>query len=341
LTIADVAAQARVSTSTASRALSGTGYVASEVRARVWAAAERIGYVPDANARTLRSGSRRDVGVLISDLRDPYYAELASGIEVRLRAAGYHMVLVNDSADEAEELVAVRTFASMRVAGVIVTPVSAKVVAELVRHGIHVVQADRMVAGVSADSVVGANEMGARLATAHMIEHGHRRIAMLIDEAEWTTGAGRIAGFRAMHAEAGIPLDEKLIVFTASQAAPAGAAVGQLLDAHPDVTAVMAANNLLAQGTVEELQRRGVRVPDEISLVAYDEVPWMSLVRPAVTTVDQHAEEIGRCSADLLVNRLNKQLGGQAVSILIEPELLVRESVARVRSSRRRTTARR
>lgn len=335
LTITDVAAEARVSTSTASRALSGRGYVAGDVRNRVWEAAERIGYVPDANARNLRRGSRRDIGVLISNLRDPFYAELASGIEVRLRAAGYHMVLVNDSGDEAEELIAVRTFASMRVPGVIVTPVSSKVVHELIRHGIHVVQADRMVDDAGADSVVGANQIGARLATAHLLEFGHRRVAMLIDEAEWTTGAGRLAGFRQAHQESGVPVHEQLITFAPSEPQVAGAAVARLLDAHRDVTAILAVNNLLAQGTLEELQRRGTQVPEEISLVGYDDVPWMSMVRPGMTTVDQHAEEIGRCSADLMVNRLDEQLGAQTVQMLIEPTLVLRESVARRREPTR------
>lgn len=334
VTISDVAAAAGVSTSTASRAFSGRGYVGAPARARVWEAAERIGYVPDVHARNLRSGASSGVGVLISDLRDPFYAALASGIELRLRAAGYHMILVHDSGDEAEELAAVRSFASMRVSGAIVTPMSSKAVRELLRHDIHVVQADRVVEPYDADSVVGANQRGARLATAHLLEFGHRRIAMLIDEAEWTSGGGRLAGFHQAHEDWRVPVDERLIVFTASDASRARSAARDLLDAHPDVTAILAVNNIMTQGAFEELQRRGSRVPDDISLVGYDDVPWMSLVRPAVTTVDQHAEEIGRCSADLLVSRLVDRLGGQAVSVLVAPTLVFRASVSRVREGR-------
>ncbi|HVX42801.1 MAG TPA: LacI family DNA-binding transcriptional regulator [Mycobacteriales bacterium] len=336
LTITDVAAAAGVSKSTASRALSGNGYAAPEVRDRVFRAAQEIGYLPDINARNLRQGSRRDVGVVISDLRDPFYAELASGIESGLRQADYHMVLVNDCRDEDEELGAALTFASMRVPGAIVTPRSPKVVRELLRHGVRVVQADRLMKGIEADSVVGANQKGGRLATAHLLEAGHRRIAMLIDEAKWTTGAGRLAGYRAAHKAAGVPVDDALITFTNSDAGAAAATLGALLVKHPDVTAILAVNNLIAQGCVEELQRREISIPDRISLVCYDDVAWMSMVRPALTTVDQHAEEMGRRSAQLLISRLDENSSDRPIRVSVEPTLVVRDSVAPVKIGHRR-----
>lgn len=335
-TIADVAAAAGVSTSTVSRALSGHGYVARSVAARVAAAAERIGYVPDANARNLRVGSRRDVGVLISDLANPFYAELASGIEGRLREAGYHMLLVNDGGDQSEELSAVNTFAALRVPGVIVTPVSDNVVSRLVRHGIHVVQADRVVDSSGADAVVGANDAGGRMATEHLIGHGHRKIALIIDEASWTTGAGRLAGYRAAHREAGIEADDDLVAFAGFDVDRARSVIGELLDRRPDVTAMLAANNLLAQAAYTELADRRIDIPGRMSLVAYDDVPWMTMVRPQVTAVTQHAEEIGRRSADLMISRLQDANRRTAVSVLVNPSLVQRESVAAPRGLRRR-----
>lgn len=327
-TIADVAAAAGVSTSTVSRALSGHGYVARTVATRVVAAAEQIGYVPDANARNLRMGSRRDVGVLISDLANPFYAELSSGIEGRLREAGYHMLLVNNGGDQAEELAAVNTFAALRVPGVIVTPVSDNVVARLVRHGIHVVQADRVVDASMADAVVGANDVGGRMATEHLIAHGHRRIAMIIDEAAWTTGAGRLSGYRAAHRDAGLEVDEDLIAFAGFDVERARSVIGAMLDRRHDVTALLAANNLLAQAAYTELAERRIPVPERMSLLAYDDVPWMSMVRPRVTTIAQHAEEIGRRSAELLISRLQDDARRTALSVLVNPSLVMRESVA-------------
>jgi LacI family transcriptional regulator len=336
-TIADVAAAAGVSTSTVSRALSGHGYVARSVAARVIAAAEEIGYVPDANARNLRVGSRRDVGVLISDLANPFYAELASGIEGRLREAGYHMLLVNNGGDQAEELAAVNTFAALRVPGVIVTPVSEHVVGKLVRHGIHVVQADRVVDASGADAVVGANDVGGRMATELLIRRGHSKIALIIDEAEWTTGAGRLAGYRTAHHEAGLTVDEDLVAFAGFDVDRARSVIGALLDRRHDITALLAANNLLAQAAYTELADRRISIPGRVSLVAYDDVPWMSMVRPRVTTVAQHADEIGRRSADLLISRLQDANRRTAVSVLVNPSLVHRESVgAPFGGSRRR-----
>ena len=308
-TIADVAAAAGVSTSTASRALSGNGYVARPVQTRVVDAAAGIGYVADANARNLRMGSRRDVGVLISDLANPFYAELATGIEGRLRENGYHMLLVNDGGDAAEESAAVRTFAALRVPGVIVTPVADGVVAELTGHGIQVVQADRIVDGSMSDAVIGANDVGARDITRHLIDLGHRRIALLIDETAWTTGAGRLSGFRTAHARAGVPVDDALVAFAGFDVDRARVALAAVLDRHPDVTAVLAANNVLAQAAYAELRARRVKMPEQMSLAAYDDVPWMSLVQPAVTTIAQHPIEIGRRSADLLIGRLRDDTG--------------------------------
>lgn len=325
----DVAREAGVSASTVSRALSGNGYAAEDVRKRVHAVAARIGYIPDANARSLRNRSSHSVGVLISDLRNPFYADLAAGVEQRLRSAGYHMILVNDDGHAGEEMLAVQTFAAMRVAGVIVTPVSVEAVKSLHQHGVHVVQADRRISARHGDAVLGDNEAGAELVTRHLLQLGHRRIALLIDETKWTSGAGRLAGYRAAHAAAaGAPVDEDLIAFTSFDAAAAGATAGRLLDARPDVTALFAANNVLAQGAFAEFQRRGLRLPDQLSIAAYDDVPWMSLVRPAITTVSQHTFDLGRRCADVLLARLSGEYAedGPPRLVRVEPALFVRGS---------------
>jgi LacI family transcriptional regulator len=329
-TVADVAREAGVSPSTVSRVLSGNGYAAPQVRERVHAAVRRIGYVPDANARTLRNRSSRSIGVLISDLRNPFYADLAAGVEQELRAAGYHMVLVNDNGHARDELRAVAEFVAMRVPGVILTPVSARAVKELHQQGIRVVQADRRVSRRYGDAVLGANDAGAELVTRHLLDLGHRRIGLLIDETRWTSGAGRLAGYTAAHRAAGVPVDEQLITRNAGfDAAGAGKATGRLLDAHPDLTALFAANNVLAQGALEEIQRRGLAVPRQLSLAGYDDVPWMSMVRPTVTTVSQHSVELGRCSARVLLDRLTGgDSNGAATVLSLEPELVVRESTA-------------
>lgn len=325
-TIQDLAREGGVSASTASRALSGRGYVSAPVRDRVLAAAAQIGYVPDANARSLRSRSSTAVGVLISDLRNSFYAHLAAGIEQQLRASGYHAIVVNSDGREQDEVEGARTFMAMRVSGAILTPVSDQAVRMLLGDGIPVVQADRRVDELPSDSVLSDNARGAREMTQHLVDLGHQRIALLLDETAWTTGKGRLAGFRSAMRRAKIPVDRDLIIGTSFDVESARAAVHALLDRRPDVTALFAANNMLAEAACQVLQERGLRSPDDVSLVAYDDVAWMTMVSPQVTTVDQHTEEFGQACARLLVDRLTGRLPADPVTRLIEPSLLIRGS---------------
>ncbi|MGA8116966.1 MAG: LacI family DNA-binding transcriptional regulator [Actinocatenispora sp.] len=328
-TVQDVAREAGVSASTVSRALNGTGYAGAEVRERVRAAVERIGYVPDANARSLRHRTSRAIGVLVSDLRNPFYANLAAGMEEQLRAAGMHMVLTNDNADAAEELEAARTLVAMRVPGALITPVSPKAVALLRQHGVSVVQVDRRM-GPGGDAVLSANETAAAELTDYLIGLGHRHIALLIDETRWSTGAGRLTGYRQAHTDRGLTVDDALVAYTSFEADTARRATGTLLDEHPEVTAVFAANNVLAQGAFEEISRRGIRMPDELSLAAYDDVPWMSMVQPGITTVSQHTQEMGRRAAQLLLDRLAETATGRARVVRVATSLRVRGSTGAV-----------
>jgi LacI family transcriptional regulator len=308
-----------------SRALHTRGYASPEVRERVRAAADKIGYVLDHNARNLRSRTSTSIGVLISDLRNPFYADLAAGIEEVLRAEGYQMVLVNDSADPVEEMQAAETLLAMRVPGVIVTPVTAACPRILQDNGVHVVCADRELGRSGSDIVLSDNKAGARELTEHLIALGHTRIGLLIDETKWSTGAGRLAGFRAAHAAAGLTLDEDLVTYTSFDADAARRTTQALLNAHP-VTAVVSANNVLAQGALAELKHRRLKIPQQISLAAYDDVPWMSLVQPTLTTVDQHSVDMGRSCARLLIARIREELPARRRIVRVPPRLVVRGS---------------
>ncbi|MEV6283263.1 LacI family DNA-binding transcriptional regulator [Kribbella sp. NPDC051770] len=324
-TVQDVAREAGVSPSTVSRALHTRGYASPDVRERVRAAAARIGYVLDHNARNLRSRSSTSIGVLISDLRNPFYADLAAGIEEELRAAEYQMVLVNDNGEPAEEMRAAETLLAMRVPGVIVTPVTAACPRVLQDNGVHVVCADRELGRSGSDVVLSDNKAGARALTEHLIELGHTRIGLLIDETKWSTGAGRLAGFRAAHTDHDLEVDENLIAYTSFDADAAQRTTRRLLD-EQDVTAIISANNVLAQGALAEVKERKLKVPRQLSLAAYDDVPWMSLVQPALTTVDQHTVELGRNCARLLLARIHDELPARRRILRVAPQLVVRGS---------------
>jgi LacI family transcriptional regulator len=326
VTLADVAREAGTSASTASRALTGRGYVSPDARARLLEAAERLGYVRNAWALALKQRTSNVVGVVVSELGNQFYAGLAAGIEETLRAAGYQMLLVSDNSDGAQELAVTKTFLALRSAGVIMTPVGRSAAAFLTRHGVDIVEVDRRLADVPCDGVVIDNEHGAKAATAHLLEQGHRRIALLVVETGWTSDAGRLEGYRAAHADAGVPVDEHLILRIALNAPDAAARIAALLDVEAP-TAIFAANNALAESAWNVLRQRGLELPRDASLVAFDDVPWMSMVTPGITAVSQPTLELGRRAAQLLLRRFDEPERGPAVEVL-QPALIVRGSTA-------------
>jgi LacI family transcriptional regulator len=326
VTLADIAREAGTSPSTASRALSGRGYVSPAARERLLAVAERLGYVPNASARTLKQKTSRVVGVVVSDLGNQFYALLASGIEQALREAGYQMLILGDNSESTEEIAAARTFLAMRAPGVIMTPVGNEAAAFLARQGVAVVEVDRQLADVPCDAVVIDNEGGARQATAHLLDAGHRRIGLLVVETDWTSDAGRLRGYRDAHDAAKVPVDESLIVRFAVHAPDAEKRIAALLDEHAP-TAIFAANNLLAEHAWNVCRRRGLDLPGEISLVAFDDVPWMAMVEPGITVVAQPTVEMGVRAARLLLSRFDEPLREPRVERL-DATLVVRGSTA-------------
>jgi len=304
-TIKDVAEDAQVSRSTASRALTGRGYVAPAVRDRVRKAARTMGYVPDAMARHLRQQASRSIGVLVSDLRNDFYASLASGVGRQAPERHYTMMLADDNGSPKAEAEAAQAFVELRVAGVIVTPVSADVVTYLAGHRIPVIEVDRQFAPGVCDAVVVDNQSAAREVTADLLALGHRRIALVIDEMHWTTGRNRHAGYLAAFAEAGVPADDALVVTAGWDVGGAQEVARELLALPEPPTAVFAANNVLAEGVWRAAAELGLEIPGDLSLVAFDDAPWMSMVRPGVTAVAQDPVALGQAAVAQLVERIN------------------------------------
>jgi LacI family transcriptional regulator len=326
-TLKDVARTAGVSQSTTSRALSGEGYVAAAVRGRVLAAAEELGYVPHAMARSLRKQVNRSIGVVVSDLRNSFYADLAAGIASRARSRGYTMMLVDDQGVSVEELGAAQAFVATRAAGVIVTPLSAAVTTYLLRQHIPVVEVDRQFLPGECDAVVIDNAGVARRITDHLIALGHRRIALLIDETDWTTGGDRYAGYQKSLEEAGIGPDPTLFVSAGWDAGDARKAAVDILARRDRPTAVFAANNLLAEGVWRAANDLGLRIPDDLSIVSFDDAQWMSMVSPGITAVAQDAVALGRAAMDRLLDRIERP-DAPPVTVVLEAEILPRGSTA-------------
>lgn len=303
-TIKDVARLAGVSPSTTARALSGEGYVAEPVRVRVKEAAAELGYIRDAQASNLRKRESRSVGVLVSDLRNPFYADLAAGIGRVARDSGYTMILVDDRGSKQQEMEAVRTFLSMRVAGVIVTPLTADASAFLLAQNVPVVEVDRTFSGGASDAVLIDNRGAARRMTDHLLSLGHRRIALMVDEMDWTTGADRFLGYEESLREYGIPADESLVVRAGWDVEAARTAAVDLLARRTRPTAVFSASNIIAEGVWRAAMDLGFRIPADLSVVSFDDAAWMSMVSPGVTAVVQDTLVLGDAAMRAILNRI-------------------------------------
>ena len=304
-TIREVADAAGVSRSTASRALSGNGYAAPEVRERVRAVAKELGYVVDATARGLKQRTSRSVGVLVSDLRNVFYAELASGIGAEARAHDRTLVLVDLRGNGADELEAAEVLVASRVSGVIATPVSRELSGFLSRIGVPLIEVDRRFDAEATDAVVVDNRAAARDTTTRLLAAGHQRIALLIDETEWTTGVERQRGYLDAMAAHRIRVDDSLIVQAGWDAEEAMAAAQRILSRTDRPTAVFAANNVLTEGTWRAAAALGLRIPEDVSLAGFDDAPWMTMVEPGVSTRFQDAGALGATAMRALLERID------------------------------------
>ncbi len=326
-TIVDVAALAGVSRSTASRALTGNGYVAAPVRERVLAAAAELKYVVDVMARSLKQPESMTIGVLVSDLRNPFYAQIAASIGESAREAGYTMVLADAGADGEQEIRAAKRFVAVRVRGVVATPLSPDVATLLDAYGVPLLEVDRQFAPESCDGVVVNNEEVAHRLTRLLVEAGHQRTALLIDETDWTTGRERRAGYERARRDAGLRVGEDLIVPTGWTETEARAATHRLLGRSEPPTAVFAANHLLAEGVYRAALERQLGVPTDLSLVSFDDAPWMSLVDPGITAVSQDVTELGRVAVQRLLTRFMHP-HSPAATVVVGAHILQRGSVA-------------
>jgi LacI family transcriptional regulator len=328
-TIADVAQRAGVSAPHAARVLSGTGYASPQVRERVLRAAAEIDYVPNRLARGLRSRRTDTVGLIISDVENPFYSQIAKAVETEAKQRGYHVVLCNSGDDPAEERHYLALLEALRVDGVIVTPSPGRNAAlkRLHDNGTVIIQIDRKAPGLKADAVLVANTAGAEAVVDHLVENGHRRIGILNGPRTITTGQQRLTGYMRAFERHRLRPQNRLMRVGSFQRATAMDDARALLAARP--TAIFATNNILAEAVMLVLGELHARVPEDVSLVAFDDTPWMSLVNPALTTVRQPTAEMARAAVELLARRIADGAGSPE-TVVFEPELVVRGSVAKL-----------
>jgi LacI family transcriptional regulator len=297
-----------VSTSTAARALGGYGAVSPAVRERVMAAAASVGYRRNSLARSMITGTTHTIGLVVADIENPFFARAARGVADIAHRAGYEVLLVNSDEDPSTERAAVRTLFEKRVDGLIIAPASAEEghpLGELPPGRMPVVLLDRLVAGLDADAVVVNNVYAARHAVDHLTALGHRRIALLTSQGLIHTNQARLAGYLDGLAAAGIDVDDQLIRMAPYEREAAVRETEAVLTLDDPATAIFTTDNLMSLGAVEGTQRAGRHVPDEVSIVGFDDLEWTTIIQPPLTVVAQPVYELGATAATRLLERLN------------------------------------
>lgn len=340
-TISDVAQRAGVSAMTVSRVINNSGYSSRETRARVEAAITELGYVPNALARQLRSKRTKTLALVVSDISNPFFTTIARGVEDVAVRHGFSVMFCNTDESEKEEAQYLLMLIERQVDGVLLVPArsSGTSFRLLHAHKMPVVVLDRRVAARRVDSVRCDSEAGAYALTHHLIALGHRRIAVLTGRRTISTSVDRVAGCRRALEEAGLTLGDELVRYggfnfgSPNQADGHRMAQEVLASASNRPTAIFAANNFIAFGAIRALHEAGLRVPEDMSVVAFDDLPAEWVSDPFLTVAAQPAYEIGHRAAAMLLDRLSGDRVAEGEDVVLPFQLIIRRSSAAPRVS--------
>ena len=339
-TIRDVARLAGVSLATVSRVLSDGDYpVSAELKQRVRDAVAQLGYVPNTVARSLRQDVSRDIGLVIPNISNPFYLQTMLGINDALNKKDYSLILCNTMRNAQQERVYLRQLFERKVRGIILSSVdeNADIVEEYGKKGMKFVLLDQKITGMESTGINFDSRAGARMATEHLISLGHSRIAFAtMPMTRWTRTEMHM-GYRDALVLAGLGYDPRLVYERMPEKlAPyadfeleAGKMIAEsfLADGCP-ATAIVCINDMLAIGLIKTLKARGVRVPEDVSVFGFDDIPFASTFEPSLSTVHYPAIETGRLAAMMLMDTLESGSGEMPVSMQLAPSLVIRETVA-------------
>jgi LacI family transcriptional regulator len=333
ITIIGIAERAGVSKSTVSLVISGSPLVKAETRRRVEAVIDELGYVYNRGAANLRTARSDIVGMVINDLTNPFFAELAVGIEGALQGSDYIPVIANTGESLARQAQVFRTLREHNVAGVILCPAGgtdARALAEITAVGIPIVLAMRRVPGVEVSAVVPNNRDGAARAVEHLARLGHRRLVFLGGVAAMSAFGERSKGFGEGLERAGLGLSPDAIIEAAPTKAGGAAAMNRALTLSPRPTAALCFNDIVAIGAVHALSRRGLEAGVDFAVIGFDDIAEAAQMAPPLTTVAVDATGLGERAARMLLKQI--ETGAPKVETYIgEARLIVRESCGAAR----------
>jgi LacI family transcriptional regulator len=326
-TIREVAEHAKVSVSTVSHVINRTRFVDPETQERVRRSIKTLGYRPNLLARSLRRRETRTIGLLVPDNANPFFAEFARVIEDAGFAEGYSVILCNSDRSETKEETYIDVLLAKQVDGLIVISSTDRVdlLQRVLDVGVPMVVVDRNLTGLSVSQVLVGNEQGGYLAGQYLVGLGHRRIGCIGGPSDGNPSWGRVLGFRRALAEAGLSLPPAAIVPGDFRYSGGEAGMHTLLGRNLGLTAVFATNDLMAIGAMFRLRRAGLRVPEDISVIGFDNILQASTMLPPLTTIEQPVNDLGQATARLLLDQILKRTTEPAC-LTIPTSLVVRES---------------
>ena len=327
-TISDVAKLAGVSPVTVSRVINNADNVSPATRARVEQAIDELGYVPSGVAKSLRLKRTRTLALIVPDIQNSFWTTVARGVEDAAHSRGYSIFLCNTDENAEKQRHYLEVVISQRADGVIIAPSDNKIEnLELLRkRRIPTVVMDRYINGWDVDTVMGDSVSAARALVKHLIDLGHTRIAMISGPQTTSTSTDRIIGYRIALAEAGIPYDPELIRIGEYRSISGERLTHQLLASENRPTAIFAANNVIALGVIDALNAHSLRIPQDMALVSFDDLPNTSRLFPFLTVAVQPAYDLGANAAQLLLSRLESDQLPAPRHVILPTRLIIRHS---------------
>jgi LacI family transcriptional regulator len=323
--MSDVAKLAGVGTMTVSRVLNGNVHVSKQTRALVLAAIEKVNYVPNELARSLRDHRTRQIGIIVPNLHDPFFAQCTHSISLVAKERSYSAVITTSEEDPATEFIEAKRMLGRHIEGLIIVPAPGKSrLRDPEFEQTPIVTLDRPVRGSSFDSVVVQNKRGAQLGVQHLIEHHHRRIACIGLAGKVWTKNERLEGYLAAMKAAGLESDAYAVGEMQTEMLQT---VRLLLSSKNPPTAFFCTNNLVMRNTLHALTTLNAKIPEQIAIVGFDDFEMADIIRPPMTVVRQPTDVLGRIAAELLFSRLSDTTQtNRAKHIVLPVELVIRKS---------------
>ncbi len=325
VTLRDIAEATGFSINTVSHALKDKTDISKQTRALIQKKAQEMGYIGNASASYMRSGISKTIAIILGDISNPHFSIMVREIEAYIRNFGYTPFILNTDEDEENEYKAILSAAQKNVDGIILCPVQKTHdnIRFLQRTGIPFVLIGRRFADEDVDYVVCDDENGGYIAARYLLELGHRDILFLNASLHISSAAERLEGFRRAFSESGVPVNPKLVYSGSAQAGGWGDVLAEALKQHPSVSAVLAFSDLIAWETILALKNMGLRTPEDISVMGFDDIQSRFRFPVLLTTVSSSKRTMATAAAELLLKKIQEEVREQ---VILKTKLIIRET---------------